>query len=131
MLTQNWIFSSATSNCNRAAGVEVAAARWCGRRWNIALEYNALLPHCRGKGCDSRYQSLSVGVARVGEQRLSFRLLDYLAQIHHSHPVADVIPHVQGMSDEAEGEAVLLLNLLKQVQNLCLNRHIQSAGWPI
>ena len=57
--------------------------------------------------------------------------LDDLAQIHHSHPVADVVHHVQGVGDEDEGEAELLLNLLQQVQHLSLHRDVEGAGWLV
>ena len=60
VLAQLGIFHRAAVDRNRAAGVEVAAARRRSRRRDVALEHDALLPHCRVEGWDNKKDVLKI-----------------------------------------------------------------------
>ena len=48
--------------------------------------------------------------------------------VHDGHPVGDVGHHAQIVGDEDDGQVVLDLHLLEQLQDLGLNGHIQCGG---
>jgi hypothetical protein len=50
-----------------------------------------------------------------------------LAEIHHGDAVGDVLDHAQVVGDENIREVELLLEVFEQVQNLCLDAHVQCA----
>ena len=62
----------------------------------------------------------------VGEQLLAAAQLHHLAQVHDHDGVRDVLDHRQVVGDEHIGQAVLLLEVLHQVQNLSLDGYVQS-----
>ena len=65
---------------------------------------------CRGaRGCEHR---------RPG-------VLHDPAEVHHRHPVGDVLHHRQVVRDEQVGQPELLLQVLQQVQDLGLDRHVE------
>jgi len=49
------------------------------------------------------------------------------AQIHHSDAIGDVADHRQVMGDEDVGDPELVLDLLQQVHDLRLYRHVQRG----
>ena len=57
------------------------------------------------------------------------RKLNHSPQIHHTHSVAHMTNNGQVVADEQIGEALLVLQILHDIQYLRLNTHIQSAGW--
>ena len=61
-----------------------------------------------------------VQVVRRGE-------LADLAQVHHRHPVADVLDHGQVVGDEHQRQAVAGLQVLEQVEDLRLHRHVERG----
>ena len=62
---------------------------------------------------------------QMAEELFGLRLLHHRAQIHHRHPVADVTDHGHFVRDKEHGQLPLLPKIRDQVQNLCLDRHIQ------
>ena len=52
--------------------------------------------------------------------------LDELSQVHDRDPVADVPHHGEVVSDEEIGEAKLFLEFFQEVDDLGLDRHVQS-----
>src|SRR5829696_6155457 len=77
----------------RAAGVEGASLRWVRRGGDIAGEDYALpLALLLGVGDrDRREERGRVGVARLVEELPALGHLDDLAQVHHRHPIGDVL----------------------------------------
>ncbi len=47
-------------------------------------------------------------------------------QVHDGHPVADVLHHGQVVRDEEDGQVVLLLQVLEQVEDLRLHRDVEG-----
>ena len=54
------------------------------------------------------------------------RQLHKSSQIHHCHPIADVTYHRKIVRNEQVGQAVCFLQVLQQVDDLCLDGNIQS-----
>lgn len=67
-------------------------------------------------------QGLGVGVVRFRVENSALREFNDLAQIHYRHSVADVLDHAQIMGDKEVGQLVFLLEVLKQVDHLGLDR---------
>lgn len=65
-----------------------------------------------GHGFD---QSLRIGVARITKDLRPCSHLYDLAQIHHRHPVRDILDHGHVMTDEEIGHAHLAFQLGQQV----------------
>ena len=51
--------------------------------------------------------------------------LDDPPEVHHRHPVRDMPHNRQVVGDEEVGEALLLLQILQQIDDLRLHRNIQ------
>jgi hypothetical protein len=63
---------------------------------------------------------------RVVEERVGFRQLHDLAEIHHGDPVAHVPDHGKIMSDDHEGQPEALLQVFEQIDDLRLDRHVEG-----
>ena len=73
-----------------------------------------------------RQQRLGVRVRRAGRRCSSAGAdLDDLAEVHHRHPVGDVAHHRQVVGDEHVGQAELVLQILEQVDDAGLDRHVE------
>src|SRR6516225_8706298 len=64
-------------------------------------------------------------MARVCIDLLPRRKLDDFAQVHYRDPAADVLDHTQVVSDKKVGQVQSLLEILQQVDDLCLDRHVE------
>src|SRR5262249_2059788 len=68
-----------------------------------------------------------VGMQRVVEQLVAIRELDDAAEIHHRDALAEM-PHPREIvSDEQVGEAEALAQILEQVDDLRLDRHVEGG----
>ena len=72
-------------------------------------------------------QAAGVGVDAVGDQLVAVGQLHHLAQIHHADAVRDVLDHGQVMGDEQIGQALFFLQVLKHIDHLRLNGHVQGG----
>ena len=72
-------------------------------------------------------QRLRVGMLRIGEQLVGRRIFDDAAEIHDRDLARDVPHDGQIVGDEQIGEAELLLQLLQQVDDLPLDRHVERG----
>ena len=64
---------------------------------------------------------------RTLEERLRVRDLDDAAEVHHAHAGRDVRDHREVVRDEEVGEPVLALQVLHEVEDLRLHRHVERA----
>ena len=64
-------------------------------------------------------------MARVPKQGLRVGYLHHPPDVHHRHPVADVLHHVELVGDEQVGELEPVLQVLQQVEDLRLDRHVE------
>ena len=58
-------------------------------------------------------------------ERLGISQLHDFAHIHHGHLVADMLDHAKVVRDKEIGQVELLLQVLQEVERLCLDRDIQ------
>ena len=71
---------------------------------------------------------LCVGVLRLGEQLFGRTRFDNFPALHHATPVRKAPHNAQVMGDEQHRQAVIVLKLLQQFQNLRLNGNIKRGG---
>ena len=90
----------------------------------ISLSHAALFDH-RVRQRNGRQQAPGVRVDGVLENLLGGAGLQQMPQMQHTDAVGDVLDHGQVVGDEQIGRAGLLLDILHQVDYLCLNGHIQ------
>src|SRR5215203_2295706 len=111
----------------RTAVVEVAPAGRVRGRWHVSSDDHALaLALLLGVGDrDGREQRGGVGVARLAVERRPVGDLHDLAEIHHGHPVRDVLDHGEVVGYEDVGEVERLLEVLQQVDDLRLDRDVK------
>ncbi len=76
---------------------------------------------------DGGQQRPRVGVVGFVEELVDGALLHDLAQVHDRDPVGRVVHHGQVVGDEQVGQAVLLLEVLEQVDDLRLHGDVQRG----
>src|SRR5712691_8230261 len=64
---------------------------------------------------------------RIVEQLVAIRKLDYAAEIHHGDALAEVPHQREIVSDEQVGEAEALAQILKQIDDLRLDRDVEGG----
>jgi len=111
------------------AWMESASSRRIHRGRDLALDQDrdafALLDRIRNR--NGAQEGLGVRMlGRVIDGHPIGNLHD-LAQVHDRHPIREVSNHRQIMGDENVGQAESLLQILKQVDDLRLNRHIEGG----
>jgi hypothetical protein len=109
----------------RAAGAKAAArgrvegaGQVAGERWRPLTARSVGI----GRGSHER---LSVRVQRPRVDRVGAAPLYDLAEVHHSHPVAQVLHDVQVVGDEQRREAVPRPQVHEQVEHLRLHRLVE------
>ena len=80
----------------------------------------------RGDG-DGGQQALGIRVEGFFEQLFGIAQLHLTPQVHHQDLVGDMPYHRQIVGDEHISQALLLLQILKQIENLGLDRNIQGG----
>ena len=76
---------------------------------------------------DGGEQGLGVGVRGAVVEVVGRRHLAQLAEVHHRHPVAHVLHHGQVVGDEHHGEAAVALQVVEEVEDLRLHRHVEGG----
>ena len=74
---------------------------------------------------DAGQQSLRIGMARCLEQIGCLIALDHTPQIHHHHLARHMFHNSQIMADKHIGQFEVAAQLIQQIENLRLHRHIQ------
>ena len=113
-----------------APGVEAAAARRGDRRGHVAAQQDALALAALTLGVrhrHGRHQGLGVRVHRRLVQRGAVGELDDLAEVHHRDAVRDVPDHGEVVRDDHVRQAELLLEVVHEVDDLRLDRHVERG----
>src|SRR5207302_1907300 len=76
--------------------------------------------HCREK-------RFGIRMPRASEKAPRFTKLHNLAQVHHRHPIADMLNDTQSMRNKEIGEAELCPKVGHEVQYLCLHGDIECG----
>ena len=53
--------------------------------------------------------------------------LNNTSEIHHRDPVADMLDHGEVVANEHIGQLEFVLEVHQEIDNLCLDRHVQSG----
>ncbi len=109
-----------------AARVERAAGRRVLGVRHLAGQHHAYIAPVRIGLRYRRNERLGIGMARPGEQRIGRRGLDDASQVHHRDGVADMLDDREIVRDEDVGQAQALAQFDEEVENLRLNRNIES-----
>ena len=75
-----------------------------------------------------REQRLGVGMVRRREHRFGVAQLHHPPEIQHADPVGQVAHDAEVVADEQVGHALLALQLVQQVEDRGLHRHVQRRG---
>ena len=100
------------------------------RAWYIAFQNNPVTVSgsFRIRNRNSGKQGQGVRMNRMIHQLVRIRDLHHVSQIHNRDTVRDVLYHQKIMSNEKIGDAQLILQILEHVQNLRLNRYVQTMN---
>ena len=60
-------------------------------------------------------------------ETLGVRELNDLTQVHDCHPIAHIFDNTQIVRDKKKRQTELLLEVLEEIQDLGLNRRVESA----
>ena len=114
--------------CHGAARREGAACGNCRKRGRIALDGNqAMLGRHVGLGHGAE-KTHGIGLRRTLEERVDARALNRAASVHDHHVIRRTSNNAQVVGDEHDGGTSLLLRDLKDVQDLCLDGHVEGGG---
>src|SRR6516225_1832858 len=109
----------------RASWMEAAARRRIKRARDLASGLDPLGPRTRINLRYRREQRPGVRMARIRIDLIATRQLDDFAKIHNRHALADVFDHSQVVRDEKIGKPQLFLQVLQQIDDLGLDRHVE------
>src|SRR5882724_9109293 len=87
------LFNLATRFDIRTASMKTTTGRRIDRAWDVAGQDAAFFSSCRIRHRHGLKQRFGVRMLRPGEDGFLRRDLDDLAEIHHRHPMADVLDH--------------------------------------
>jgi len=127
-LALNGLFHLAALHAVGAAGVELAALGGISGRGNGAFQNYAVHLGIGVGNRNCREQSLGIGVERIAEDILGLTVLNKIAQIHNADGIGDMLNNAQVVGDEEIGEVTLFLQFLQQVDDLSLDRNVQSGN---
>ena len=77
---------------------------------------------------NGREQSFCIWVPGRRENGSTVGHFNNSPQIHHSNPVTDMLNNTEIVSDEQVCQIELVLQILKKIENLSLNRYIKSRN---
>src|SRR6266446_10224418 len=109
-----------------AARVEDAPRRRIRRRGNVSLQDDSLLPRVWIGDRNGGKERLRVRHHRLAVKIFGRRQLNDLSEIHDGDAICDVLHHREVVSDEHVGEIVVPLEVLEQVDHLCLHGDIEG-----
>src|ERR1700674_4816614 len=110
-----------------APGMEMTTRRGIGRVGYFALEDDPFGAKARIRFGDRRQEGLGIWMLWRREQFFGGRGLDDPADVHYRDPLADVLDDAEVVRDEEIGKPKSFLKFEEEVQDLCLDRHVQSG----
>src|SRR5689334_5805679 len=127
---QLWLHDVAVARVEtRTAWVETAGARRIDRARYLPLEYRlrACTRDVRVRNGHRREECIGVRVLRGLVESGLRRQLHHLPEVHHEHTVGNVSNDSEVVGDEEICQAELVLEILKQVEDLRLHRDIERG----
>src|SRR2546427_9821863 len=110
-----------------APGMEMTTRRGIRRIRYFALEDDPIGAKARIRYGDRRQEGLGIGMLGRREQFFGGCSLHDPADVHYRDPIADVLDDAQVVSDEEIRKPKSFLKLEEEVQDLCLDRHVQRG----
>ena len=128
-----FVFSIRRSNvfanffCNGATRMKFTSERRIGRRRNIAVQHDPL------------HFNVGVRVGHCGKERLCIRMqrifkyirlvpeLHHRTEVHNADLIGDMFNDGKIVRDKHIGKSHRLLQLFQQVDDLCLNTHVERG----
>src|SRR6058998_230999 len=110
-----------------APGIEMTTRRGIRRVRYFALENDPIGAKARIRYGDRRQEGLGIGMLGRREQFFVRCGLHDPADVHYRDPIADVLDDAQVVSDEEKGEPKSFLKFEEEVQDLCLDRHVERG----
>ena len=126
-LTQRGRFRVAARIGKRTALGKPAAGRQLQRIGHLALnggQARLFAMQTRNRS----EQPNGIRMLRRVKQRVDRALFDHPAGVHHHHIVGDLGHHAEVVGDQDDGGAGFALQQAHQLQNLCLDRHVERRG---
>jgi hypothetical protein len=112
--------------CIEAACVKPASLWRIDGTGDIPFENNPFLFHRGVRRWGGGQQGLGIGVQGASIEFVTMGELHDFTQIHDGHPIADVLYYAQVVGYEQVSQIELCLQVLKKVNDLCLDGNIQS-----
>src|SRR5881628_3696164 len=107
--------------------MEMTTRRGIGGVRYFALEDDPIGAKARIRYGNGRQEGLGIGMLRIREQFFGRRGLHDPADVHYRDPIADVLDDAQVVSDEEKGKPKSFLKFEEEVQDLCLDRHVERG----
>ena len=107
-------------------GVKPATGRRVDGAGHVAFEDQSLADHGGIRHRRGREQGLGIRVKGGSVQGPAVGQFHNFSQVHHRHPVAHMLHHRQVMGDKQIGQAEFRLEVLEQIDDLGLDRHVQG-----
>ena len=122
------LFCTANILALGAAGMEGTALGGIGRTWHITLEDDPVhfILGIWHRHCGD--QRLGIGMAGCLKYIALTAVFHHVAQIHNADLIGNVLHHGQVMRNKQIGHIVLFLQILQQIDDLCLDTHIQRGN---
>ena len=111
-----------------APGPEHAPAGRVQGAGDVAGQDDPLLAQLRVRFGQGRHEGPGVGMLGVEIEAHLVGKLHHPAQVHHRHPVRDVLDHGQVVGDEEHGQIELDPEFVQQVEHLGLDGDVQGAN---
>ena len=112
--------------CIQASGSKAAAGGRIDRGRNFTLEDDAVADSVCLCHRDRGQKRLRIGMQLLFKQLVGRTLFHEVSKVHDADLVGDVLNDGKVVGNENVGQSALLLKVLHEVQDLCLNGHIQS-----
>ena len=116
----------------------VASGRKAASRFGVNGIANLSTNHCGSsmtlgkiRDGDGRKKGLCIWVQWVAEQFIGGRPLYTLTQIHDCDLIRNMLDHTEVMRYEDICQPFILFQIHQNIQNLSLDRHIQSRYWLV
>ena len=111
--------------CIEAACVKAAPFWRIDGAGDISLEDNPFLLHGGVRRWGSGQQGLGIGMQGASIEFFTGGELHDFTQVHDGHPIADVFYNAQVVGYEKVGQIELCLQILKKINDLCLDGNVQ------
>ena len=124
---EGWLLGMTDLFCIETTRVKPASLGWIDGAGDIPLENDPFLFRGGVRARGGRQQGLGIGVQGALVELIAISELHYFTQIHDGHPVTDVFHNTQVVGYEQVGQVEFFLQILKEINDLGLDRNIECG----